>query len=317
MLSIVFFGTDEFATYILSKLLSSKKKVVAVVTKPDRATKRGGELLPTPVKRFLEQNYPKIPLFQPEKASTSSFAQTLRSFSPDLFVVVSYGEIINDELLAIPKLLPINIHPSALPKYRGASPLRSAILSGENKIGIAIIEMVKAMDAGDILKMSTMEIFSDENHTDIEKRMFIEASNLLFACLDDFEKNRVSKTPQVGEVTFTKKFKKEDAWINWSKSIDDIINFIRAFGDSPGALAKISLHGKESIIKITKVTKHLLEKSLEPQTLAFSKKDGWLIGCKNGVVKISMLQPENKKLMNVQDFINGSQGHTPALILES
>ncbi len=317
MLTIIFFGTDEFAAYILSKLLSSGKRVLAVVTKPNRAKKRGGELLPSPVKKFLEENYPDIPCFQPEKASTSDFAQTLRTFSPDLFVVVSYGEIINDELLAIPKLLPINIHPSALPKYRGASPLRSAILAGEQTIGVAIIEMVKAMDAGAILKMERLEISLEENHTDIQKRMFIKAAEVLFACLDDFEKNTVTKTPQEGEVTFTKKFSKEDAWINWSKSIDDIVNFIRAFGDIPGALAKIQIRGKDSIIKITKATKNSSETSQKPHTLAFSKGDGWLIGCRDGVLKISMLQPENKKLMHVQDFINGSQGHAPALILQN
>jgi methionyl-tRNA formyltransferase len=314
MLSIIFFGTDEFAAHILSELLSAGKKVLAVVTKPDRAKKRGGEPLPSPVKSFLEKTGLNLPLFQPEKASTSDFAQRLRTFAPDLFVVVSYGEIMNEELLGVAKVMPINIHPSALPKYRGASPLRSAILAGEERIVVCVIEMVKAMDAGDILKSGEIRISLEENHSDVQKRMFVKAAEVLRACLEDFENNVIVAAPQVGEVTFTKKFNKEDAWIDWTKNIDDIVNKIRAFGDSPGALATVQMGNKELVVKITKALKYSSEKSEKVVTVAFSKGEGWLVGCRDGVLKIMMLQPENKKLMSVQDFINGAHGQVPRLI---
>ena len=314
--SIIFFGTDLFATHILSALLFHGKKVVAVVTKGDKAKERGGKVLPPPVKKFLLEHYPNIPLFQPEKASTPEFASILRSFTPDLFVVVSYGEIISEALLAIPKQLPINIHPSFLPKYRGASPLRSAILEGDKEIGVAIIEMVKKMDAGDILKMGKLKISEKENHSDIEKKMFIKAEALLLECLEECEQNCVSKMPQKGEVTFTKKVTKGDEWIDWTQSVDTILNHIRAFGDVPGAITEVELEGKRILIKILRGEKYSSDGVAYPQTVGFSKKEGWLVGCKDGVIRICRVQPESKKSMNVQDFINGARNKTPIVIVQ-
>ncbi len=316
MCSVVFFGTDEFAAYILEKLLDNGINVKAVVTKPDRAKHRNKQLLPTKVKEMLLLRGLSIPLHQVEKASTAEFATTLRGYSPDLFLVVSYGEIISEELLAIPKILPINIHPSLLPKYRGASPLRSALLAGEKEIGVAIIEMVKAMDAGDILALERLEVFEGENHSMLQERVFKKSSEMLLKLIYELSKGIIHKVKQIGEVTFTKKFTKEDTRIDWSENVFKIAAKINAFGDTPGAFCMIKLGDTSLMLKITKAKVVSDKSSTFFGTKTFSKLEGWIIVCNGGLLQILQVQKENKKLMEVQDFINGSHQQAPLLVIE-
>jgi methionyl-tRNA formyltransferase len=318
MNSVVFFGTDEFAASILSVMLKNGIDVKAIVTKPDRAKNRNKKLLPPVVKQFCLDQGIDIPLYQPEKASTAEFADVLRGYSPDLFVVVSYGEIISEELLSIPRLMPINIHPSLLPKYRGAAPLRTALLNGDRETGVAIIEMVKAMDAGDIVKMEKMEIFPEEDHTRLQERVFDRAGKVLLECLDDFEKGKVKKYPQEGTPTFTKKFNKDDLLIDWNAGLDVVLNKIHAFGDTPGAFCFVEICGTCHSMKITKAQKVPYEESdgqiRSLSTITFAKSDGWKVAINGEVMQILQVQLQNKKLMDVKDFINGSRGRPPVLI---
>jgi len=315
MCSVVFFGTDEFAAYILEKLLDNGIDVKAVVTKPDRAKQRNKQLLPTKVKEMLLFKDSSIPLHQVEKASTPEFADTLRGYSPDLFVVVSYGEIISEELLAIPKILPINIHPSLLPKYRGASPLRSALLAGDKEIGVAIIEMVKAMDAGDILALERLEVFEGENHSMLQERVFEKSSQMLLKLIDEVSKGVIHKVKQAGEVTFTKKFSKEDTRIDWNEHVSKIAAKINAFGDTPGAFCTIKLGATSLMLKITKAKVHFEPSCTFFGTKTFSKFEGWNVLCNGGMLQILQVQKENKKLMEVQDFINGTHQQAPLIVL--
>lgn len=318
MNSVIFFGTDEFSVSILRVMLENKINIKAIVTKPDRVKNRNKRLLPPALKQFCMDNQVEIPLFQPEKASTPEFAEVLRSFSPDLFVVVSYGEIINKELLAIPKLMPINIHPSLLPKYRGAAPIRSALLNGDTETGVAIIEMVKAMDAGDILKLEKVRIFPEEDHTSLQARIFDLSGKVLLDCLNDFEQGSVKKTPQQGEPTFTKKFNKEDLLIDWSAGLGSILNKIHAFGETPGAFCYVEISGVTLSMKITKAKKvysdDLPVQRAAVSTIAFDKSEGWKIAVSGGLIEILQVQLQNKKSISVKDFINGFRERPPTLI---
>ena len=315
MQSVIFFGTDCFSLSVLSTLLQNKVNVLAVVTKPDKIKNRNNQLLPPPLKEFLIKNGIKLPLYQPEKASTSDFAAILKGYKPDLFVVVSYGEIISSELLAIPKLMPINIHPSFLPKYRGASPLRSALINGDKEIGIAIIEMVKAMDAGDILKMESLKVLPGENHSSLEKRVFEKAGEVLLECLEDFKKNSIIKIPQSGEVSFTKKFSSESLKIDWSAGADQILNKIRAFGESPGAFCEVMIQDKPLRLKILNAQKISSNRSSSIKTLEFSKTSGWTLSLLDGEISILKVQLENKNIASIKEFINGLRGLAPELVL--
>ncbi|MCH9621244.1 MAG: Methionyl-tRNA formyltransferase [Chlamydiia bacterium] len=314
MNSVIFFGTDDFATHILSVMVKAGVDVKAIVTKPDRPQKRKQKLLPPPVKQFIQNEGVHIPLYQPIKASTKEFAQTLRDFSPDLFVVVSYGEIISQELLDIPRLLPINIHPSLLPKYRGASPLRSAILNGDKETGIAIIEMVKAMDAGDILALEKIKIEKDDNHSSLQKKVFEKSGEILLNLLKEFEKGDVKKTPQVGDVTFTKKFSKSDQLIDFGDGCEAVLNKIKAFGDEPGAFCRVKIAGEDVVLKIIQAKRIDDNEGQIPATKCFSRSEGWELSLSGGTIKILKIQKQGKKIMSVFDFINGLRGVPPQLL---
>lgn len=313
MNKIIFFGTDLFAAHILDVMLKANIDVVAVVTKPDRKKHRNNKMLPPPCKQYCLDKGLDVPIFQPEKASTKEFAEVMRGFSPDLFVVVSYGEIINEELLAIPRLMPINIHPSALPKYRGASPLRAALLNGDNEIGIAIFEMVKAMDAGDVVAFEKLSVLGEENHSMLEKRVFEKAGELLLHCLDRFEKGDVVKQAQEGAPTFTKKFSKQDTKLSWEDGVNMCLCKIRAFGVTPGAFCDVVVGEQKLFLKILLARKVSSAKSSKIQTLTFDKANGWTIALEDGVIELLQVQLQNKKLMNVKDFINGMRGSAPVL----
>ena len=206
--------------------------------------------------------------------------------------------------------MPINIHPSLLPKYRGAAPLRSALLSGDKEIGIAIIEMVKAMDAGDIVKFDRLAILEGENHSSLEKRVFEKAGEVLLSCLDDFEKGVVRKAPQVGTPTFTQKFSKEDTRIVWEDGADVALQKIRAFGEVPGAFCYVLVGGQKLTMKIFAAEK-TSDEGADIQTLSFDKSSGWKLALCDGCIEILQVQLQNKKLMDVKDFINGMRGVAP------
>ena len=314
MKSIVFFGSDDFAAYILESMINSGYNIVAVVTKPDRAIKRNKKLL-SPIKQKLNDMGTTIPIYDPVKASTEEFAVILESYHPDLFVVVSYGEIISQRLLDIPKIIPLNIHPSSLPLYRGASPLRSAILNGDKKIGICIIEMVKAMDAGGVVASDTIDVNESTNHSEVEKEVFKRSAILLHDCIDNIDQRVLQIKDQDGEATYTKKFTKEDTLINWNNGVFEISNKIKAFGDKPGAYAIFELNGLEVKLKILNAEIVSKNSSDVVSTIQFSKEGGWHISCREGVLSVLSVQKEGKKAMDIKDFINGNPRSAPQPVL--
>ena len=157
-MKVVFFGTPRIAGDVLGFLLKKNIEITAVISKPDKPQGRSNVPVPVPVKLIAQSHQPPIPVFQPEKVSAPEFAPTLESFNADLFVVVAYGEILKQHVLAIPKLACINMHASLLPKYRGAAPIQRAIINGETESGVSIMHMVKQMDAGDVIKMVKIPI---------------------------------------------------------------------------------------------------------------------------------------------------------------
>src|SRR5690242_8790378 len=157
-MDIIFFGTSSFAAHVLEQLISQGYPVRAIVTRPDRVQGRKLQIVFPPVKEAALRLCPQIPLFQPEKASTAEFAQTLSSFNAQLFVVVAYGEIIKKTILEIPTQGCINIHASLLPQFRGAAPMQRSLMAGVKETGITIIEMSPQMDAGDILALEAIPV---------------------------------------------------------------------------------------------------------------------------------------------------------------
>lgn len=307
-MKIVFFGTPHFAAKILDYLCKQGVNVAAVVSKPDKPKGRSNKPVPTPVRLVAEER--GLPLLQPEKVSTEECAEQLRRYDADLFVVVAYGEIISQSILDIPRLACINIHASLLPKYRGAAPIQTAIIEGEEETGITIIHMARKMDAGDIIKAEKVAIAPNETCGDLEVKLCELACRLVFDVIQDFAQGVEERTPQdESMVTFAPKIELEDCEIDWLWSAQDIHNLIRGVNPYPGAWCFAYFKGEEKRLKIfgSEVLKgeSLPKALLEPGELLIDSKRGVIVGCGDGALSLQSLQLEGKKVMSGKEFASG------------
>lgn len=304
-MKVIFFGTPLFAVEILKCLLDNQIDVVAIVTKPDKKQGRQQKLKPLPVKQFVEDNHIPIPLFQPEKISTIEWEEKLKSFEPDLFVVVAFGEIIKQNILNVPKLDPINIHASLLPKYRGAAPIHRAIINGDTETGITIMEMVKALDAGDIIHVEKVFIDKDMNVSELEKKLISAAKVAVLKAIDLYEKKSVKKIPQKdSEATYAHKISPEECKVDFLKKTLPIYNLIRGSTPFPGAWFEIQLQGQVKRLKVKKAKILSDIQGLPKQILKFEK-NSFIIAAADGAISLEEVQLEGKKVMSAKEFILG------------
>ncbi|MBM3192696.1 MAG: methionyl-tRNA formyltransferase [Chlamydiae bacterium] len=304
---IIFFGTDEFAKDVLAFLLQEKLDLIAVVTRADKPKGRSQKVEAPPVKEICFEMGFKGEVYQPLKASADEFVETLKKLKPDLFVVVSYGQILKQNVLDIPLYGTINVHPSLLPKYRGPSPIQSAVLAGDKETGVTIMEMELAMDAGGIIKVTPVEISEETTYEELEKCLAEIAKKSLLEVLQEISiSKKIVSTPQnEKDATYTKKIHAEDAFIDWNQSSDEICNFVRGMNSRPGARTFVDLDGKKVLIKIFRMRKISFEKKEPGQMIYFNKERGLVISTKDGAVELLELQLEGKKKMSTKDFING------------
>lgn len=304
-MKIIFFGTSLFAAEILTHLKKSNHQLLAVVTRPDMPKGRAQKLLPPPVKETALEHFPNVPIHQPVKASTEEFAQTVKEYNPDLFLVVAYGEIIKQNLLSIPPKGAINLHASLLPKYRGAAPIQRVLLNGDKETGMTVINMVLKMDAGEMLGQTKVSISEEVNFEELEKKLIEISLPLLDNVLNQIEKNTLQPIAQdEKEVTFAAKIEPEERKIDWNKSVRQIHNQIRAFSPRPGAWTFISQNGEQKRMKI-----------LSSRILKEEKKDlqHWIVPCSGGALEILIVQPEGKRAMSAAEYFRGT-GTFPKLI---
>lgn len=305
-MNIVFFGTPYFAKEILKRLIEKNYSIVAVITQPDRPKGRSKKVQPPPVKEYLQQNGFDIPIFQPEKVSTSEMEQKLKSFSPDLFLVVGYGEIIKQFILDIPKLTCVNIHTSLLPKYRGAAPIQRAIESGEKEVGITLIEMVKKMDAGGIYAQKAIPISEDEYFAEIENKLIELAFQLVEELLPQLQKKTAKKIEQdESKVSFAPKITGQDLKINWHKPAIEILNQIRAYSPTPGAYFSYSTGSEEKRMKVLKAK--ICHENMRPRELKQLSKTNFAIGASENAIEPILVIPEGKKEMEFSAFVRGQE----------
>lgn len=308
---IVFFGTPAFAGHILLYLLKEKANIVAVVTRPDKPRGRSGRNLPSPVKIAAEAH--SIPILQPEKASTDEVVQSLALLSPDLFVVVAYGEILKNVILSIPKRGSINVHASLLPKYRGAAPIQRCLMSGEKETGVTIIEVAAQMDAGDMLGIAKMEIPQEMTAGELENALCELACSLLIDVIKKIENGAVQKMRQnSAQVTFAPKITPADRPIDWKRSAIEIHNQIRALSPEPGAYTHIQIGNERKQLTIKK-SQPLPDFQGSPgMTIPHQVK--WIIGCGSGALALLEVQLEGKKAMRAQEFIRGMQSKSFTIV---
>lgn len=312
-MKIVFFGTSAFSVTILQHLLHSPYEVIAVVTKPDKPQGRALKLTPPPVKEWVVTHAPHLPLYQPQKASTDDFVDLMRGLSPDLFVVASYGEIMRTALLNVPRLAPVNVHASLLPKWRGAAPIQRSLMAGETETGVTIMKMVLQLDAGDMLDSVKVAVPLEMTHGELEHTLALASQEPLLRVLHQFQEGRVHSLPQdESQATFAAKILPIETEINWLRNGMVIHNQIRALSPDPGAWTWVEIRGQRKKLKI-KRSKFISTPNFSPKkTLAYNSKE-WIVSCKQGSLSLDEVQLEGKKVLPICDFLRGFQ--TPPQIV--
>jgi len=304
---IVFFGTPEFSVEALKHLLAANFPVVAAVTQPDRPAGRRKRLLTPAVKLFAARH--NIKVYQPDKVFDPDFLRQLEGLGSEFFVVVAYGGILPQRILDIPKKMPINLHASLLPAYRGAAPIARAILAGESQTGVSVIRMTPRMDAGPIISRKIVPIAADDTAGTLEKRLARVGSELLAQTLSDLIEGKAGFTEQDdAQATFAPKISKEEAFIDWSRPAFEIERLVRAMNPKPGAYSFLFHAGKSSRCIIHKgYVSHREKKPLKIKdgTIMNASNEGIEVATGRGSFIISEIQPAGKPPMTAQAYIRG------------
>jgi len=300
-MKIVFFGSSDFSLASL-QALQQNHEVLAVYTQPDRKKGRNLLLSQTPVKIYAQEQSMKI--FQPEVVSSPEIIEQLKCFNADLFVVVSFGQKLSNQVIDVPKHLCLNVHSSLLPKWRGAAPINYAIINGDKLSGVTIMKMNEQMDGGDMLLTKSIEI-NDDGAVVLFEKLAILGAEALIEAIDLIEKKQakfVSQDP--AEVTVAKKLKKEDGLIDWNDSAVCIHNNVRGLLPWPCAFT----HYKNKSLKILKtkvIDLGAAEGNISGSIIRIEKHTGIIVGTGIQCLLIEDLQLEGKKAMKAYDFVNG------------
>ena len=310
-MNIVFFGTSDFAIPSLQALLGSGHKVLAVVTQPDRPRGRNLKLSPPPVK--VAALAKDIPVFQPQDASCAESIAYLKKLNADLFIVISFGQILKRGVLSIPKLFAINVHGSLLPKYRGAAPTNWAIINGDKTSGVTVIRMNEKMDEGDIILKRECAIGPEDTNITLSEKLSEIGAQALIEAVGLMEKNKTANFEKQNdtEATSAPKLKKEDGLIDWDQPAAKIHNKVRGFIPWPGAYTYYS--GKILKILKTEVAGSLGEKMDNGEVVGIVEGKGIIVRTGSGDLAVQYLQLEGKKVLDADAFVRGhriARGYT-------
>jgi len=300
-MKIIFFGTSKFAVPSLKKIIGSKHKIAAVVTQPDRKSGRNLKLAAPPVKEAVRNE--KIPVLQPSNASSQETIERLKKYKAEIFVVVSFGQILKKELLLVPEKFAINLHASLLPKYRGAGPVNWAVMKGEKATGCTIIRMNEKMDRGEIILKNKIPIEGADTTITLNEKLSVSGAELLLEAIDGIGSGKAKFTKQdEKKATYAPKLTKEDGLIDWSMSAADIHNRIRGLIPWPGAYT----HWQKKLLKIWDAAVSA-EKTETGGAGRILKADdsGITVGTGEGAVMLKTIQLEGKKRMSSADFLHG------------
>ncbi len=299
---IVFMGTPDFAVGSLQALCESgKHEILAVVTQPDRPKGRGNKLLQTPVKEYaLEQG---LTVYQPQKVKTPEFVELLHELQPELIVVAAFGQFLSKEILELPKYGCINVHASLLPKYRGAAPIQYAIIKGEKESGVTIMQMDIGMDTGAMLDKVVVPIEENTTMGELHDALREQGAALLLEVIDKIATGTAVAEPQDNEqATYATLLDRSMEHIDWSKTAQEVHNLIRGFNPAPSTFTKLP-NGKSLKIWGSKMTGK--SSAAAAGTVIETGKHSFFVACGEGVLEITEVQPESKKRMPAQVFLNG------------
>lgn len=298
---IVFMGTPDFAAVSLRRLLDEQFDVVGVFTQPDKPKNRGMKLAASPVKELALKA--GIPIYQPEKMRDGASLAQIQSLQPDILVVVAYGKILPDEVLAVPRYGAINVHGSLLPQYRGAAPIQWAVLNGDRRTGVTTMYLDREMDTGDIIFTDETEIGEYETAGELFERLAEMGADLLTRTLRAIEAGTAPREPQEhSKATYTRQLDKGICPIDWNRTPREIVKHV--CGLCPWPVATAELAGTN--FKIFRVEYSEQKTGRTPGSIVAAGKDGIIVACAAGeTVCITELQAPGKKRMKAADYLLG------------
>ena len=299
-LRLVFMGTPEISAYVFEKMILDGYHFVGLVAQPDHPVGRKGLIEKVPTKVIAEKY--NIPVFQPAKIRDDySFIDDIK---PDLVITLAYGQIVPQGFLDKIPMGCLNLHGSLLPKYRGASPIQTALINNESVTGVTLMEMVKAMDAGKMYAKKVINIDEDDNATSLFNKVKIAASELILEALPKYINGELEGEEQnENEVTFCSTIKPEQEKLDLSLTAKEIVGWVRGLSNLPGAYVYLN-NQKIKIYKARVVDNSV---TAEVGTIIKADKNGLYMQAKDGVISLLEIQKEGKKRMDYRSFINGNQ----------
>ena len=298
---ILFMGTPEFAVPSLELLVEKAWPIIGVVTQPDRPKGRGQRLVASPVKEAAGRH--GLIVLQPEKVRAPAFLEIFSGLAPDMVVLVAFGQILPKEMIDGPPLGCVNVHPSLLPRYRGAAPMNWALIRGEEKTGITIMRMDEGVDSGDILLQEETPIEPGETYDHLHDRLAVLGAQCLLRTIEGLAAGTVRPVPQDHSLaTFAPRLKKEDGLIRWEAPARAIARFVAGLSSVPGAYTH--LDGK--VLKVFAAEAEEATPCCEaPGTIIGPDQRGLKIAAGGGYVYLKDIQLESRKRMPVSEFLRG------------
>ncbi len=307
---ILFMGTPEFAVQSLDSLIKSGHEIICVVTQPDRPKGRGQKLTPSPVK--VAAQAAGITVYQPQKIKTPEFVGQLKQLNPDLIVVVAFGQLLSKEILELPQNGCINVHASLLPQYRGAAPIHWAVINGETKTGITIMQMDEGLDSGDSIISRAIPIEAEDTTGLIHDKLAQLGAELLIEAVSLIDSGAVVKTPQDHEkATYAPLLTKATEKIDWSKTPRDICNLVRGLNPWPGAYTMLG----DKVLKIWMARPCNIDEiaGLPPAISDSSVGEiagrvpgaGFAVVSSGGYIVVTEVQLQGSKKLKAEEFMHG------------
>jgi len=294
---IVFMGTPEFSLPTLEALIENKFNVVSVYTQPPTKSKRGQKINVSPIEEFSKKN--KINFKNPINLNSDEELKIFKELSPDIVVVVAYGQIITKNFLNTAKFGFINIHASLLPKWRGAAPIQRAIMNGDKKIGVSIMKIEEKLDSGPVLATKEIELGRNVTCGEVEKRLSVIGADLLIKSLKNIESGDIKFINQIhSEATYAKKIDKNETKINWSLDASKVIAHIHGLSPNPGAWFE---HENERFKVLRANT------SSDSGSPGIALDENLTIGCKTNSIQILEIQRQGKNIQIAKDFLLGKK----------
>lgn len=296
---LIYFGSSHFSKEVLEGLTKKNILPLAVVTTPDKPRGRGLKVTPTPVKEFAQSK--SIPVFTPLSLKDKELISRLKELDADFFLVVSYGKIITEELIALPKL-PLGLHPSLLPRYRGPAPIQWVLLKGEKETGVTVFRITEKVDGGPILLQKKIVIDEEDDFISLSKKLIGLSVEVMVEVVEMVKTGNYAFFPQDEKIaSYAPKLKKEDGRINWQLEAEKIKNLVRATKSWPSAYTFY----RKKLIKVTEVEVVNKETKASPSRIVSLDNKGIDVATKKFILRIKRLKPQSRKEMDARSFICG------------